>query len=382
MARLNTGQLSIETRRVSRRPLSHAALLFLASASMAFVSGCDLLLEPENVPASPRPTPSSTPTQTPEPIETTTPTPDVDEDVEPDVDVEQPVPTDETIPKVPDDEPATPPTEEPTPEPTPEPTQTPTPTPTSPEPEPTETPSPEPSETPTPAPIPTNNVSPAFSYHPPGDLEPNSGLGAKDPTIYVPDMLFPIKQARAYPQSQVYRYGGGIGGGDQCDPRNFTASWRDNFCENRSSRTTSPYCPSAGVHVGQDIRVGTPEGCRAERSLLPSERKRYVVVAAEDGYISNIGSYTVNVRAGGRIYRYMHMNMKALEVSLGQQVKAGDPLGYVSNDFGGTPTTLHLHFEIKHNTSEYGWTWAPPYTSLVKAYERREQAPGEMVVEE
>ncbi len=379
-------QLGVRGKAVALKPAKSIANMLVGVATVALLVGCDMLLEPvdggTNVPT---PTPSSAPVlpspTSPEPIETPTPTP------EPTDAGEVSVPTDdggqsengegEISPETPPDDPTPEPSA--SPEPIPEPTEV-----VVPDPEPTSTPDPEiiPTPTPTPTPVPTSNISPAFSYYPPGDLEPNSGLGAKDSTIYVPDMVFPIQQARAYPQSQVYRYGGGIGGGDQCDPRNFTASWRDNFCENRSSTTTSPYCPSAGVHVGQDIRVGTPEGCRAERSLLPSERKRYVVVAAEDGYISNVGSYTVNVRSGGRIYRYMHMNMKALQVTLGQQVKAGDPIGYVSNDFGGTPTTLHLHFEIKHNTSEYGWTWAPPYTSLVKAYERREQAPGEMVIEE
>lgn len=377
-------QLGVRGKAVALKPAKSIANMMVGVATVALLAGCDMLLEPvdggTNVPT---PTPSSAPVlpspTSPEPIETPTPTP------EPTDAGEVSVPTDdggqrengegEISPETPPDDPTPEPSA--SPEPIPEPTEV-----VVPDPEPTSTPDPEIIPTPTPTPVPTSNISPAFSYYPPGDLEPNSGLGAKDSTIYVPDMVFPIQQARAYPQSQVYRYGGGIGGGDQCDPRNFTASWRDNFCENRSSTTTSPYCPSAGVHVGQDIRVGTPEGCRAERSLLPSERKRYVVVAAEDGYISNVGSYTVNVRSGGRIYRYMHMNMKALQVTLGQQVKAGDPIGYVSNDFGGTPTTLHLHFEIKHNTSEYGWTWAPPYTSLVKAYERREQAPGEMVIEE
>lgn len=226
-----------------------------------------------------------------------------------------------------------------------------------------------------------DGVTPAFLYYPPGNLAQNSGSGVGDATVYVPDMVFPIKDARAYPQSQVYRYGGYILGGDQCDPRNFTAPWRDNYCEKRSTQNSTPYCPASRVHLGQDIRVGTPEGCRAEVRTPAAQRKRYAVVAAADGVISNVGRYTVNLRAGGRIYRYMHMNMQALEVGLGQTVEAGDVLGYVSNDFGGAATTLHLHFEIKHNTAEHGWTWAPPYTSLVKAYERREGALGRLYTE-
>ena len=60
-------------------------------------------------------------------------------------------------------------------------------------------------------------------------------------------------------------------------------------------------------------------------------------------------------------------------------MQAGDVLGYVSKDFGGTPTTFHLHFEIIQNTAEYGWVHVPPYMSLVAAYERREEGPGEEI---
>lgn len=332
------------------RPLKASSSLFTFGSVFLFAmitSGCDMLLEPVGAPPPiPKPTPVQPSPAKPEPVEPIDP-PSLDE------------PTEETKPSDIDEvaPPAT--TTEPSDEPS------------------GETSDPIVDEEPVEEPEPV--VEPVFDYFPPGDLEPNSGSGSIDRVVYVPDMVFPIRAAPSYPQSQVYRFGGGVGGGDQCDERNFEAAWRDNFCEKRTRQTTSPYCPTAGVHVGQDIRVGTPEGCMAERRSLPEERTRYEVVAAEDGYISNIGKYTVNVRAGGRIYRYMHMNMRALQVAMGQSVKAGDVLGYVSNDFAGTPTTLHLHFEIKHNTAEHGWTWAPPYTSLVQAYERREQAPGKML---
>lgn len=226
-----------------------------------------------------------------------------------------------------------------------------------------------------PAPV----VEPSFAFYAAGDLEPNSGTGSADETVFVPDMLFPIREAAAYPQSQVYRFGGGVKGGDQCDARNFAAPWRDNYCESRSRTTTTPYCEAVGIHLGQDIRVGDRDGCLAERSTPAKDRARYEVVAVEDGVISNVGSYSINLRANGRIYRYMHLNMANLKVAMGQQVQKGDLLGYVSNDFGGTPTTLHLHFEIKVNTAEHGWQYVPPYTSLLAAYQRREENPGQMV---
>ncbi|MEO0983293.1 MAG: peptidoglycan DD-metalloendopeptidase family protein [Pseudomonadota bacterium] len=262
----------------------------------------------------------------------------------------------------------------------------PEPAPSEPEPDPAPIADPEPEPAPAepepePAPIEPEPepVEPTFSYHPAGVLLAGSGAGSPDRTVFAPDMVFPIQDAFAYPQSQVWNFGGGVGGGDECDPRNYEYPWRDNFCETRSSRFSTPFCPISGVHLGQDIRVGTPQGCEQLRRTSSADRRLYAVVAAEDGVISNIGRYTVNVRAGSRIYRYLHMNMQALEVELNEQVEAGQVIGYVSKDFGGTPTTFHLHFEIKVNTAEHGWAFVPPYTSLVASYERREGGPGEEV---
>lgn len=245
-----------------------------------------------------------------------------------------------------------------------------------------ETPAPGPSApitTPTPTPMP---VPASFYFFRPGNLAPSSGTGSLEAGVLVPDMLFPIKSAPAIAQTQVYRWGGGVKGGDQCDTRNFVAPWRDNYCETRSSGST-PFCAKTGAHLGQDIRVGTPEGCKAERATKAADRTRYEVVAVEDGIISNVGSYSISLRAdsGGRIYRYLHLNMAKLKVATNQTVKKGDVLGYVSNDFGGTPTTLHLHFEIKLNTAENGWQYAPPYSSLLAAYKRREGNEGEQVAD-
>ena len=222
-------------------------------------------------------------------------------------------------------------------------------------------------------------VETAFSYFSPGALLPGTGEGAPDDTIFAPDMVFPIKDSPAYLQSMVFTFGGGMVGGDQCDARNFEYPWRDNFCETRSANRGSPYCPVNKIHQGQDIRVGTPADCKTERSTSAADRMAHEVVAVEDGVISNVGSYSVNLRSGGRIYKYLHLNMAKLSVKIGDTVKAGDTIGYVSNDFGGTPTVLHLHFEITQNNGNGGWDYVPPYTSLVAAYERRENGPGELI---
>lgn len=228
-------------------------------------------------------------------------------------------------------------------------------------------------------PEPPAPVEPAFSFYAPGALLPGTGEGSEADTIFSPDMVFPIKDSPAYLQSMVFTFGGGMVGGDQCDDRNFDYPWRDNFCETRTSNRNSAYCPISKIHQGQDIRVGTPDSCKAERSTSAADRTAHEVVAVEDGIISNVGSYSVNLRSGGRIYKYLHLNMKKLSVSIGDTVQAGDTIGYVSNDFGGTPTVLHLHFEITQNNGNGGWDYVPPYTSLVAAYERRENGPGELI---
>lgn len=228
-------------------------------------------------------------------------------------------------------------------------------------------------------PEPPAPIEPAFSFYGPGALLPGTGEGASEDMIFSPDMVFPIKDSPAYLQSMVFTFGGGMVGGDQCDERNFEYPWRDNFCETRTSNRNSAYCPISKIHQGQDIRVGTPASCRSERSTAPADREAHEVVAVEDGVISNVGSYSVNLRSGGRIYKYLHLNMKKLSVSIGDTVQAGDTIGYVSNDFGGTPTVLHLHFEITQNNGNGGWDYVPPYTSLVAAYERRENGPGELI---
>lgn len=221
--------------------------------------------------------------------------------------------------------------------------------------------------------------APVFSFHSPGSLLAGTGSGFPDQIVHAPGIIFPIRSAPAYLQSQVFMPGGGVAGGDQCDPRNYAYPWRDNFCESRSANRGSPFCPVNRIHQGQDIRVGTPGDCNTMRGQSPPERGLHEVVAAEDGVISSVGTYNVKLRSGGNIYNYMHLNMNRLAVVPGQFVSAGDLIGYVSNDFAGTPTTIHLHFEIMQNTADQGWVHVPPYLSLVEAYERRENGPGEQV---
>lgn len=224
-----------------------------------------------------------------------------------------------------------------------------------------------------------------FQYFAPGVLAPGSGTGRQDDTVFVPDMVFPILDDPAFPGSQVWGFGGGMSTGGQCDARNYgDTPWRDNFCEHRSRQRDTPLCPSNNAHQGQDIRVGTRTGCLEMVADRPAKPTLYEVVAAEAGVIQYIGSYSINLKGTetGNLYKYLHLNMGALQVSEDDTVEAGDLIGYISDDFGGTPTTYHLHFEIKSPLEDIGFTHVPPYTSLVASYEKRESGRGERLTEE
>lgn len=197
----------------------------------------------------------------------------------------------------------------------------------------------------------------AQSFDPPGRLVPGSGRGREDGRVWAPDMRFPIQNGPAYANSQVY----GIGGyhspraGGQCDPANYSFPWHDNYCESRS--WSMPLCPAGTGHQGQDIR---PADCR--NHVHPA-------VASADGTITNVGRFSVYLTAeDGTRYDYLHMSN--VQVRSGQRVRCGDRLGMVSNVFGGSATTIHLHFNIRQAVRGVGTTFVPPYTSLVSSYGR------------
>ena len=202
-----------------------------------------------------------------------------------------------------------------------------------------------------------------FTYEQAGKLIPsNSGKGrVGDNYIYAPGIRFPIESAPAYINSQVYGVGGYLGPkGSLCDKKNYAYPWRDNYCEKRGWRM--PLCNGGKGHQGVDIRTAT------------CEKKKYYAVAVESGVITSIGKYTVKLRGtSGRSYRYLHLDSKTLKVHRGQRVRRGQRIGLVSNNMGSTPTSIHLHFDIREtikigNRSKS--VYVPPYSSLVDAYKR------------
>lgn len=194
-----------------------------------------------------------------------------------------------------------------------------------------------------------------FTYLPPGDLIPGSGEGRVDETVYAPGMRFPIEESPAYANSQVYNKGGYLGPpGGLCDASNFSYPWRDNYCETRS--WDMPLCPAGTGHQGQDIRAST------------CDKDVHWAVAAADGTVTHIGSYTVYITtADGTRFDYLHMD--SVQVQEGDVVTRGQRLGRVSDNFGGTPTSVHLHFNIMQDVAGVGLVFVPPYTSLIASYE-------------
>ncbi len=214
--------------------------------------------------------------------------------------------------------------------------------------------------------------TPSLDHTPAGILVPaTSGPGNRDETVYAPDMRFPLEEGPAFLNSQIYGVGGSFGANDcttaicECDPRNYSLPWHDNFCESRSRIVRG--CPTGGGHQGQDIRPAT------------CEDKTHWAVAAEAGRITNIGKYSVYLLGEntGIRYRYLHLEMAGLAVEKGDRVESGDRIGMVSRDFGTALTTLHLHFDmnapIKDAEGRPRNTYISPYQSLVEAYQRLDE---------
>ncbi|MCA9650156.1 MAG: hypothetical protein KC501_09620 [Myxococcales bacterium] len=194
-----------------------------------------------------------------------------------------------------------------------------------------------------------------FDYMPPGELTPGSGQGRVDENVYAPGMRFPMESGPAFANSQVWGYGGSQGpGGSQCSAQNYDYPWWDNYCETRS--WDMPMCPAGVGHQGQDIRPSTCDDLT------------HWNVAAEAGTVTNIGSYSVYVTTpSGVRFDYLHGGGNI--VSVGQSLAKAERINRTSNEFGGTSTTIHLHFNIRMDVAGFGNVYAPTYMSLIGAYQ-------------
>ncbi len=204
----------------------------------------------------------------------------------------------------------------------------------------------------------------AFSYTPPGKLYPaNAGKGVAENRALAETMRFPIESGPAYANSQVWGRGGYLlGKGAECDKENFSYPWHDNYCEARD--WNMPLCPGGTGHQGQDIRAAS---CKDKTHWTVATVDGTIISASGPG-TGNPGYQVLLVGADGTRYRYLHMSN--VIVKTGQKVKQGQRLAQVSREFNGTPTTVHLHFDLMQNVAPHGLVFVSPYMSLVRSYER------------
>jgi murein DD-endopeptidase MepM/ murein hydrolase activator NlpD len=215
--------------------------------------------------------------------------------------------------------------------------------------------------------------TPGFTYLPAGALAPGSGSGRVDAAVWLPELRFPLEQGPAYCNSQVWGRGGlnGPPGSSQCDAENYDFPWRDNFCEDRA--WGNALCPAGRGHQGQDIR---PASCAA---------KEHWAVAVADGTVMRVGSYSVwLIDEDHNQHRYLHLDPESLVVAAGDAVVSGDRIGLVSDHFVDdqgrpVPTTVHLHYDVKVSVEGVGFSYVPPYGSLVRAYESLVGTSGEQL---
>ncbi len=207
----------------------------------------------------------------------------------------------------------------------------------------------------------------------PGSSTVKGSTGVTDPSVIVPEMVFPMAEGPAFANSQIFGQGGGgyAGGqwpgpgGSENDPRNFDYPWTDNFCEVRlDAKHATDLCPGGKAHKGQDLR---PKTC---------ENAVHWLVAPEDGWISHVGSISVNIMGAesGMKYKFLHVQMPVPDwVKTGAPVTQGQPFALASDLLSASSraTTVHVHFEI-HGAAEVDGALhsgaLPPYTSLVESY--------------
>ena len=220
-----------------------------------------------------------------------------------------------------------------------------------------------------PAPERPVEVSPTFTYHPPGRLIAGTGFrrnaGRADYTVYS-GVRFPLAATPAFANTQYYQRR--VAGGVAAYP------WRDNFCEGRAYRVAQ--CPAGMGHQGQDIRAADCSRAGAGDDRCGPHHDD--VVAVRDGTILRARGQEavfllVNTPTEHIRFRYLHMRPKLLDaagVVSGRRVTAGELLGQIGNfSQHENGTSYHVHFDIQVPTRA-GWVFVNPYMTLVSAYER------------
>lgn len=229
--------------------------------------------------------------------------------------------------------------------------------------------------------------------------------GSTDTTNYAENMRFPLQSGPAYVNSLYYRYknGGGFStnwigpdgaqlgtpdnGTAQCDSRNYSFPWQDNFCELRpGGNGQNLACPASEGHQGIDIR-GPACGNNDAQNLIVSPVSGTIVEI--------LPHYTKILSDDGIVYyNLMHMTMSSLTYDnqdiaaqpSGIPVTRGEVLGRIGNvqrgswDTGAPTvyTPYHLHFEVRMAVYDdvtgelLPGVPMPPYVAALDAYDRLE----------
>jgi hypothetical protein len=224
-------------------------------------------------------------------------------------------------------------------------------------------------------------LSPSFTYYGPGQILSGTGFrgqgGRVDYTVYS-QIRFPLAEAPAYANSQMFQNRNRTRNSDPDVSPNYAYPWRDNFCERRGFEVGQ--CPFGIGHQGQDIR---PAQCEPPPGEDRCERHDDLV-AVRGGVIlrspKQEAAYLFVNSANEHIrFRYLHMNPSKMDqdnLLSGRRVYEGEVIGQVgnfSNKAGGT--SYHLHFDVQVPTKD-GWVFVNPYMTLVAAYERLIDARG------
>jgi hypothetical protein len=89
------------------------------------------------------------------------------------------------------------------------------------------------------------------------------------------------------------------------------------------------------------------------RTFAPTcDNGKYIAVAVEVGTTTSENIRFICAPIPGGPSRYLHLDLSNLKVAVGHRVARGQPIGFVSDYFSATPTTIHVHFEIEEPVTE------------------------------
>ena len=135
--------------------------------------------------------------------------------------------------------------------------------------------------------------------------------------------------------------------------------------------------PVIGISPGQlsDTFTQARAGGRPHDAIDIMAPRGTLVIAAADGAVEKLffshggGGITVYVRSPDRAwtYYYAHLDRYAPGLAEGQQIRRGDPIGFVGSTGNASPDGPHLHFAINRmGQADRWWQGVPinPYPLL------------------